>query len=117
MDLCPETGGQLGTEVSVPQMTNGCTPKHGLNNAGTLKQYDCHSNSIPYLDALLSALEGKFGEQKTSPFALLLFYPKVLKELSEEDFKLRNTCISKISVKKYFHLVNFECEAELWRRS
>ncbi|KAL1483814.1 hypothetical protein MTO96_032943 [Rhipicephalus appendiculatus] len=105
------TAGQLGAEISVPRMV--ARQMHRPNALGTPEEYHCRNIFIPYLDSLLSALEGTFGERNTPAFPLLLLHPNALRKLSNEDFK-KQLCEP---VNNYFDFDNFDCQVELWRRS
>lgn len=59
---------------------------HTGRTLGELKEYNVRTIFTPYLDALLSTQDEKFGKPT---FALLLLHPKALREFSKEDFKMK----------------------------
>jgi hypothetical protein len=99
---------KLNIQLTVPRQ---CGRQIHYSNPGSsnVEDYFRQTIFIPYLDSLITSLEGRFSETNSAQFNLFSLHPTGIAKLDRESFKKQMS-----SIHETYKIDNFEAEAMAW---
>ncbi|XP_028145905.2 52 kDa repressor of the inhibitor of the protein kinase-like [Diabrotica virgifera virgifera] len=104
------TANKLGIELTCPRVAARQVhrPNHSTQ---TINEYYRKSIFLPYLDSLVQSLKDRFSDRNKPSFEIFNLHPKIMKDLSKEDFE---KSINNINSTYCELLDNFKEQSILW---